>query len=1589
MKLMPRTLLIVNLLTIVAGFASAQVTTGTPPFGSFGGGPVDTINQANLNAHIVIPVLSKAGRGIPFNYYITYDSSIWTPTSVSGTLTWEPAGAFGWSAPQQGYLTESALRFLSYCYTEESSPTYPYYQFVITGSAYYSTYTYTDTLGTPHAFPEGSTYETGTCASNGSQSWTAFSSTATDGSGYVLNVTTSGAVTVTNRNGSDVYVAGSGSSPVATDSNGNQITVNSSNQFFDTLSSTTPVLTVAGVAPSNTTYTYTAPSSASATYTVKYVSKTVRTNFGCNLVTDFPATSENLVGEIDLPDQAVNTSDKYTFSYEPTPGYSGDVTGRLASVTLPTGGTITYSYSGGNNGIVCADGSAATLTRSTPDSGSNYWTYAHSESGTAWTTMITDPQGNQTSMNFQGIYPTEAQAYQGSQSSGTLLKTTQTCYNGNAPSCNTNAITLPITQTINWVQWPGSSSPTSQIVTSYNSYGLVTEADEYAYGSGAPGSVVRKTLTSYASLSNGIVNRPASVTIESGSYGISSQTDYCYDEGTPSGTNTCAATGAPTATSGTPQHVAVTGSRGNLTTVASLVTGSTWLGKTFTYYDTGNVNVATDINGAQTTYTYGSGSCGNSFATSVSEPMSLSASATWNCSGGVETSAMDENGKTVLTSYTDAYFWRPNSATDQLLNATNLTYTAQTSAEASLLFDSSNSVTDVLATVDGLGRAHLTQIKEGPGSSTYDSMETDYDALGRPNRTTLPYAGTAGQTSSSSPSMETTYDALGRPTQVTSSVSGGSSTTYSYNQNDVYQTAGPAPSGENAKRKQLEYDALGRLTSVCEITGATGNGTCSQTSSTTGYWTKYTYDLNNNLTGVTQNAQSGTTQTRTYAYDDLGRMTSETNPESGTTTYTYDIDSTCGTSKGDLVKKVDAAGNTACAVFDALHRMTSTTYSGTYASVTPSRHFVYDTATVNSAAMSNAKTRLAEAYTCFSPCSTKLTDEGFSYTARGEPGDLYESTPHSGSYYHVNQTYWANGTTNLIQDLSGLPAITYNLDGEGRVYSATAGSGQNPLSSTTYNTASLPTAVNLGSSDSDSFMYNSNTNLLTKYTFSVNGQSVVGNLTWNPLGTLGSLAITDPFNSLDAQTCTYSHDDLVRIASINCPSVWSQTFSYDAFGNINKSGSGLGSFAAMYSSATNRVTSVAGSAPTYDSNGKVTNDAVVNTFAWDANGRPVTVNGVGLTYDALGRMVEQNRSGTYTEIAYTPANAKLALMSGSALQKGFVPLPGGSMAVYNSSGLAYYRHSDWLGSSRLASTPSRTIYSDSGTGPFGEPYAQTGTTDLSYTGQNQDTTGSLYDFPAREYSYQGRWPSPDPAGIASANPADPQAWNRYAYARNSPLSLVDPSGMFMLPPSPDPPSGGGYYGWDGDCDDFFLLNIATDNSPIWAPGSPFAELCNNYNPSAPVNTAGGVGGSSSPAPNNDSTIPSACKAAVLGAVNQQFGTPFSNANIQSSFMNGGGANLVITASGLPAAQFNSIQTGRYASGFFNFITGVGPSLHIAGYDAVNDPNAVFSNSNIGGVTSVTFTAHIDSAFANNPFGALLHYILDVSKHGKATRDPCP
>src|SRR5947209_14105432 len=94
-------------LLCISTSAIAQVSTGTPPLGSFSSG-TDVINLGNLNVHFAVPVISKPGRGTPFDYILSFDSSVWTPVSSNGTRSWQATANWGWRA-----VTEAATGYIS------------------------------------------------------------------------------------------------------------------------------------------------------------------------------------------------------------------------------------------------------------------------------------------------------------------------------------------------------------------------------------------------------------------------------------------------------------------------------------------------------------------------------------------------------------------------------------------------------------------------------------------------------------------------------------------------------------------------------------------------------------------------------------------------------------------------------------------------------------------------------------------------------------------------------------------------------------------------------------------------------------------------------------------------------------------------------------------------------------------------------------------------------------------------------------------------------------------------------------------------------------------------------------------------------------------------------------------------------------------------------------------------------------------------------------------------------------------------------------------------------------------------------------
>jgi RHS repeat-associated protein len=243
----------------------------------------------------------------------------------------------------------------------------------------------------------------------------------------------------------------------------------------------------------------------------------------------------------------------------------------------------------------------------------------------------------------------------------------------------------------------------------------------------------------------------------------------------------------------------------------------------------------------------------------------------------------------------------------------------------------------------------------------------------------------------------------------------------------------------------------------------------------------------------------------------------------------------------------------------------------------------------------------------------------------------------------------------------------------------------------------------------------------------------------------------------------------------------------DAFGNISKTGNL--SFQPIYNSA-NQYQSLPGCIPKYDSDGRLTDDGF-HSYQWDANGHVTFVStsacvpqtlpfGSTQTFDARGNMVEVSQSNWLAQYLYDENGYEFGSSHAQGNAFATIPLPGGGRALYNNGALENYGHMDWLGSARLTSGSGHTFVGDGARAPYGEEYAvQPGPNVQGYfAGIGRNLAVDLYDTENREYHpKQGRWISPDPAGMAAVSPANPQTWNRYAYVANNPLSFTDPTGL--------------------------------------------------------------------------------------------------------------------------------------------------------------------------------------------------------------------
>lgn len=892
-RLPPLLLLFFVFLTEVSCFAQV----GIQPLGTYTSGP-DNINLGNLGVHYDIPLFTRKerGSGTDVLVHFVYDGG---PLNDGYNKNIAKFGGWrllvGTSAAQSGHVD-----FESYpnpCAPSGGNPGGD-------GAITYYHYWVTDQTGYIHYF----NFEAMEDSCQGlTLTQPSLPVAASDGSGYMLISANRTGYTIATPTGNQLacqYRSGLDDC-TSTDTNGN----NTHTFYLSDLEFSDPAGSYLSITPVG-----------SYPIVVKYKDSngniqqvTVNYQGGYN-VRDLADNGNDVVAKfpssIQYPD---GTS--YSFQYEQSANDPGYYTGRLSSVTLPTGGTISYNYTDvTTSGCGPVGTYVSGITRTTADGNIQYTSTKTFNDSSCFTGTSTTSIGESTrfsSYNFvfnnyspAYAFETSHSIYNGTSASGTPLESSSRCYNGTTSGCSTASVQRPITQIDTTTVRDGGAA--FRIVQSLNASSLPTEIDEYDYGASSP---TKKTLTQYANLGNYISDRVQSTTIKDGNDQTISQITYGYDEYSLSGT------------SGIPDHTSVSGARGNRTSEHVWLNTGGSIDTHWRYDDAGQIVGEQDARGNWTTLGYDSGT--DSCLTSKIYPIqvngsNLTESSSCDSYAGVLSTSTDFNG--AVTSYSYDGMIRSTGSTitsssNVVIAKTTIGYGTNaghlTITTTHIATPSPDEVTT--KTLDGYGRDLTTTLPDG------SRVDTIYDSLGRAYSVSNPYF------SNSDPTYGITifgYDALNRMTSK-QLPSIPNPHLYTYASNYVTET------DERQIQWTRKYDLWQHVVQVNEPGSII---------------TDYGYDLLGNLTSVNQHGTSSEApRTRSFSYDSLSRLLTSTNPETGIVCYGIWSNSNCINgydANGNLIAKTDTRGITTNYIYDALNRMTSKTYMGGVS--TPSSCYQYD-----------------------------------------------------------------------------------------------------------------------------------------------------------------------------------------------------------------------------------------------------------------------------------------------------------------------------------------------------------------------------------------------------------------------------------------------------------------------------------------------------------------------------------------------------------------------------------------------------------------------------------------------------------------------
>ncbi|WP_051941151.1 RHS repeat-associated core domain-containing protein [Phaeacidiphilus oryzae] len=688
-------------------------------------------------------------------------------------------------------------------------------------------------------------------------------------------------------------------------------------------------------------------------------------------------------------------------------------------------------------------------------------------------------------------------------------------------------------------------------------------------------------------------------------------------------------------------------------------------------------------------------------------------------------------------------------------------------------------------------------------------------------------------------SQGTVYDGSGRPTAQISYKAATETwrTTTAYPGSD--ETVVTPPAG--ATKTATFTDARGHTSKLLQYDPAHPDSPDAVT---------YTYDARGDQLTQSDSATATLPQhTWTNTYDLLGRKTSSTDPDTGTTTQTFDH-------AGQLLTTTDQRGKQISYTYDAMGRKTAaydTTSTSAETSANELDSWAYDT----------LKKGLPTSSTSYQN-GNAYTEKVLGYDSHGWSQGSQTVIPAAegalAGTYSTQNTYDYTGTLHSYLDTAAgsLPqeTVTYTYDAFGNPTHVASGTGGwDYLDKVDYNEFEQPTRLTYGPSTDftqQTLSWDEQTKRLTESQTVTGSGATTADDTSYSYGdknvSPGAGLITSISDKQDGGATTdtqcFAYDHLQRLSSawtatdacaatpspgssstVGGPSPYWQSWTYDQQGNrltqtdhdtsgdttkdtlstyTPIGGSGDAATPGKPAHGLDSVTTGTALAPSADGTTTYTYDAAGNTTSRTDRAGTDT-----LTYDTQGRLASLASTGTSSTTTYTYdadgnlllrhdgsnttlflGDEEITLAQGQSTPSGvrYISIGGSPVAVHASTGDVSYLIPNQQGTDQLQIDATTQAVTRRSYTPFGQTRTTTSDWlgDKGFVGGQQDDTTGLTNLGAREYDpTTGRFLSPDPL----IDSGDPQQWNAYTYADNSPVAKSDPTGT-MACRSPDECAGG-------------------------------------------------------------------------------------------------------------------------------------------------------------------------------------------------------